>query len=394
MSAEAIDVVISFDTTGSMYPCLTQLRRNADQAVRRLFEAIPALHVGVLAHGDYCDQRSTYLLKKVDLTGDEGKVLDFIKNVGASGGGDAPEAYEYALHEARGLAWRSGRSKVLVMIGDDVPHEPSYPENKQKLDWRNELELLTAMGVKVYGVHAMPGCRQHSKAFYTSVAKRTGGFYLTLDQFAYITDMILAIAYKQHGDEHLTAFEAEVDKASRMNNSMKRVFSTMLGRVIPPELEEPDYTPAPAYHHGAPGFAHPAGAVDVEAEVKSGKLRPVPMGRFQVIDVDVVADIRTFINSQGIDFKPGRGFYQLTKSELVQEKKEVVLMEKKTGHFFSGDPARALLGLKPGERAKVHALHLDKYLVFIQSTSYNRKLVAGTKLLYEVPDWDHSGATA
>jgi hypothetical protein len=35
MSAEPIDVVISFDTTGSMYPCLMQLRRNAENSVRK-----------------------------------------------------------------------------------------------------------------------------------------------------------------------------------------------------------------------------------------------------------------------------------------------------------------------------------------------------------------------
>lgn len=69
-------------------------------------------------------------------------------------------------------------------------------------------------------------------------------------------------------------------------------------------------------------------------------------------------------------------------------------MRRPTGHFFSGDEARALLGLKPGERGKVHAVALDRFLVFIQSTSYNRKLVPGTKLLYEVPDWDYAGEPA
>lgn len=389
MSAAPIDVVISFDTTGSMYPCLTQLRRNAEGAVRRLFAEIPDLHVGVIAHGDYCDARSTYLLKKVDLSADASKVLGFIHDVPASGGGDAPEAYEYALHEARSLSWRAGRAKVLLLIGDDVPHEPSYRDNKLKLDWRNELDLLTEAGVKVYGVHAMPGIRQHSRHFYAEVARRTGGYYLTLDQFSYITDLILAAAFKQHGDEHLAAYEAEVDKASRLNLSLKRVFSVMLGREIPPEEMEP----APAPHH-AWAAPKPGASFDADAALKSGTLKPVPAGRFQVIDVDVAADIRTFVQSQGVEFKPGRGFYQLTKAELVQEKKEVVLMEKSTGHFFSGDEARALLGLKPGERGKVHAVALDRFLVFIQSTSYNRKLVPGTKLLYEVPDWDYAGEPA
>jgi hypothetical protein len=118
----------------------------------------------------------------------------------------------------------------------------------------------------------------------------------------------------------------------------------------------------------------------------------VPAGRFQVLEVDAASVIRDFVQAQGAAFKTGRGFYQLTKSELVQEDKEVVLQDKSSGAFFSGDRARQLVGLAPGERAKVRPAHLDKYDVFIQSNSYNRKLVAGTKLLYEVPDWEHAGS--
>ena len=134
MSANAIDVVISFDTTGSMYPCLTQLRRHADAAVRRLFKEIPGLRVGVMAHGDYSDARTQYLLQKVDLTDDQAAVLKFIKTVKPTFGGDAPEAYEYALHVGRSLKWRASRAKVFVLIGDDVPHGPKYPGNKLHLD--------------------------------------------------------------------------------------------------------------------------------------------------------------------------------------------------------------------------------------------------------------------
>ena len=51
----SIDLVISFDTTGSMYPCLAVLRETVAKAVKRLFKDIPELRVGIIAHGDYCD---------------------------------------------------------------------------------------------------------------------------------------------------------------------------------------------------------------------------------------------------------------------------------------------------------------------------------------------------
>ena len=45
---------------------------------------------------------------------------------------------------------------------------------------------------------------------------------------------------------------------------------------------------------------------------------------------------------------------------------------------------RDLLGLKGGAKDKFQPVALDKYRVFVQSTSYNRGLVAGTGFLYEV----------
>ena len=47
---------------------------------------------------------------------------------------------------------------------------------------------------------------------------------------------------------------------------------------------------------------------------------------------------------------------------------------------------RDLLGLKGGAKDKFQPVALDKYRVFVQSTSYNRKLIGGTGFLYEVDE--------
>lgn len=62
-------------------------------------------------------------------------------------------------------------------------------------------------------------------------------------------------------------------------------------------------------------------------------------------------------------------------------------MDKVTGNFFTGNAARKLAGIPIGVSAKVSPEDLRQYVVFIQSTSVNRKLLAGTKFLYEIPDW-------
>jgi len=54
--------------------------------------------------------------------------------------------------------------------------------------------------------------------------------------------------------------------------------------------------------------------------------------------------------------------------------------------MFNGDKAREIAGIPVGETARVSPENLSDYNVFVQSTSYNRVLKAGTKFLYEVPE--------
>ncbi len=57
-----------------------------------------------------------------------------------------------------------------------------------------------------------------------------------------------------------------------------------------------------------------------------------------------------------------------------------------TGDMFTGREACDMIGA--GGAGKVKPTSLEKFRVFVQSTSYNRVLVADTGFLYEV-DTDH-----
>ena len=391
--AETIDVCLTFDTTGSMYPCLTQVRRVVEKTVKRLFQDIPGLRVAIKAHGDECDVGNPYITKTLEFSTSVSMVSDFIRNVEPTGGGDAPECYERVLQECRLLNWQAGKQKVIVMIGDDVPHPPSYPRHDgKKIDWRNELGLLLESGIHVYGVHAMPGCRRHSYPFYKEIAEKTGGFYLTLDQFASVVDIIKAICYQQQGTSILQNFKAELKEAGRLGRNMTYVVGVLLGE----EVEEPTYE----YSYSTGGKSGYGATVAVAtfsgSEAEKGDLVPVPAGRFQVMEVDDDQPIKQFVEEQGATFKKGRGFYELTKSVVVQQYKEIVVMDKATGDIFTGPAVREMLGLpeqienrKAAGRkdAKLRPVDLTKWAVFIQSTSVNRKLIGGTRFLYEVEDW-------
>ncbi len=347
-----VEVVFSFDTTGSMYPCLTQVRKKVKTTVKRLFKDLPGIKIGVVAHGDYCDSK-IYVTKHLPMTNKPEPITKFVEKVKATYGGDMPEAYELVLHEARSLKWSAAAKKILVMIGDATPHGPK--QNPKKLDWKKEATALGKAGVQIYAVQALG--RKGSTSFYKTMAKLSKGAHLELDQFSQITDLIMAIAYSQDTDvSKIDAYETEVRKAGRMNRSLTAAFDTLRKR-------KPTKAATPK------------------------NLSSVAPGRFQVLDVDKDMPIQKFCKNEGLAFKPGRGFYEFTKTETIQGYKEVVLMDKASGDLFEGNKAKALLGMKPGVTDRLAPAALDKYAVFVQSTSNNRKLIGGTRFLYEVEDW-------
>ncbi len=58
--------------------------------MKKLLADIPNIRVGIIAHGDYCDQ-DTYVMKVQDLTSDVDKLVKFARNTPSTGGGDMPE---------------------------------------------------------------------------------------------------------------------------------------------------------------------------------------------------------------------------------------------------------------------------------------------------------------
>ena len=79
----------------------------------------------------------------------------------------------------------------------------------------------------------------------------------------------------------------------------------------------------------------------------------------------------------------GSAFYELTKLEKkVQDYKQIVIRDKDTKMIYGGSAARDLLGLPHSGDVKLAPGNCGNYDVFIQSTSVNRKLPAGSSVLY------------
>lgn len=380
-----IDLVVSFDTTGSMYPVLSQVRTEVEKFVHTMFSEFSDLRLGIIAHGDYCDKDDPYTIRVMDLTRDEDKLCKFVNETQKTYGGDADECYELVLNTARTVInWREEAQRVLVLIGDASPHGVRYPQNTEHLDWEEEAKKLGKDDVKIFSVHALSYYRSSSKGFYKSIAELSGGVYLTLDQFNEIVELIKATCYQQGGEEKLNEYISIIRDNGKMTNSMDRNFRRLKGE----KVDEAEYS----YGRTSTRKHTSRKTSDESVTIKEmAELEPVMPGRFQVMTVDENCDIKGFVTKNGIEFKKGRGFYELTKAETVQQYKEIIMQDKETGEMFVGSQVREKLGLQPqtekgGVNEKLYAKDAKEFTIFVQSTSVNRKLIAGTTFLYEISD--------
>ncbi|MBZ6251677.1 VWA domain-containing protein [Streptomyces olivaceus] len=126
-------------------------------------------------------------------------------------------------------------------------------------------------------------------------------------------------------------------------------------------------------------FSTGADAVNKDT-IKAAGLKPVDSTKYQLVPVTRDAAIRDWVVESGHTYRTGGAYYQLSKSEKVQPKKQISVLEKKTDRIYTGPEARALLGL-PDVEVRIKPDHNDEFTIFVQSTSVNRKLVPNTRLL-------------
>lgn len=114
--------------------------------------------------------------------------------------------------------------------------------------------------------------------------------------------------------------------------------------------------------------------------IKSAGLKPISKGAYVVLDVKRDRAIRETVEDAGFTYIKGNAYYQLTKTETIQAYKGIAIRNRHSGRYHTGANARDLLGLG-GNDVRVKPDHNPEYDIFVQSTSVNRRLLAGTRLL-------------
>lgn len=220
-------ILFAFDTTGSMSPCIADVRTKLKMLASEMMDDIPDLKIAVISHGDYCD--GVHCIKTLDFTNDLDEILTFLHNSPNTSGGDAEECYELVLHEAGKLSWPETGGSV-VMLGDDAPHSVGYMygEIVNQLDWKIELETLLSKNIKVFPIQCLGRQQIH---FWRDLAELSNTTLLEMNDFSDTAVNLGAVAYASTGRvEALDAYGAKYracsssdfsDNISKLSNYVK-----------------------------------------------------------------------------------------------------------------------------------------------------------------------------
>ncbi len=146
------DIMIIFDTSGSMEGVLEEAKEEIKTLVANTEASLPNVEFGVanvedipgyegaplespLTEKEYEENLEKPWRLEQSLTNEEPKVEEAINNLSTDevehGGGDGPEAYGRALYETATnpqVKWRPGARHEIILIADQVPHTSNVNE--------------------------------------------------------------------------------------------------------------------------------------------------------------------------------------------------------------------------------------------------------------------------
>ncbi len=211
--AEALDLMLMVDTTGSMGDELEYLKEELSNMVSRIsFSGELSIRVSV---NFYRDEGDEYVVKYFDFRENIDECIEQIRAQRSDGGGDYPEAVHTALENAvTGHEWREDAVKLCFFVLDAPPH------NEQEVPGINEnimtsIETAAAEGIRIIPV-ASSGVDTETEVILRSFALMTGGTYIYLTNDSGI------------GGDHLEATVSEKN-VEPLNECMIRVVCEYCG---------------------------------------------------------------------------------------------------------------------------------------------------------------------
>lgn len=228
-----LDMVIAFDTTGSMSAYIGNVKEHVVGLIPKLFSSNPNLRLGIVAFGDYCDMQSTLVYGKayqcLGLTNDENKIIEFINNVKNTNGGDGDEFYELVIKKiTEETDWRKDSEKSVLLIGDANPHKSLYiySNEQYQIDWRKEAKKASEKGIK------FDTLRIHEEVvWYKELSKMTNGVSLPFGNSKKMADVVYSSTLARGGETTKSAF-VEMSMTMADDAEMSAVYDAYAKSVV------------------------------------------------------------------------------------------------------------------------------------------------------------------
>ena len=209
-----LDMVIAFDTTGSMSSYIGAVKKHVKELIPKLFKQNPDLRIGVVAFGDYCDMPSKDKFGKAyqvcELTDNENKLIEFITKAQNTSGGDSDEFYELVIKKiVEETNWREDSTKAVLLIADANPHKVGYRYDDRvvnnQIDWRKEAEKAAEKGIKFDTLTI------NETDWYKELSKITNGVSAPFSTSSKTSDLVEAAALARGGSRTKEAYKTTMD---------------------------------------------------------------------------------------------------------------------------------------------------------------------------------------
>jgi Mg-chelatase subunit ChlD len=208
------EIVFCLDATGSMSGLIKTAKENIWDIVSDLSQdqEIDTLKLGMIF---YRDRGDDFITKQLTLTTNLDGVYTDLLEIGADGGGDAPESVNQALNEAVQLMNWSTQDmtyKTIFVVGDCPPHM----DYQDDVLYTESCKIAAQKGITINTIKLGNSC-QEAIVHFKKMAECTNGEFLKLDQNA--TDYSIETPY----DEEINSISRSVDQSKLFyGNSSER----------------------------------------------------------------------------------------------------------------------------------------------------------------------------
>ncbi len=218
-----LDMVIAFDTTGSMNSYISSVKAHVKELIPKLFSENKDLRLKIVAFGDYCDMPSPYqyglAYQTIELTNDQNALINFVVNAKSTSGGDGDEFYELVIKKINDeTAWRNDAKKAVLLIADYNPHGVGYSFNKggqwyvhnNQIDWKVEAQNAANKGIQWDTMTCIPS---FVETFYRPLSQITGGICIPFSSSSKTQEIVYAAAAVRGGSRSKGLFKKSYDAA-------------------------------------------------------------------------------------------------------------------------------------------------------------------------------------